>query len=114
VQPGVDDPRRALVHDHRPSWCAAAAAHAGFLGRPGGHAQRLRPRAPEATKWSLRLGVGRRRHGRRVTMWCVRLRTSYLHADLICSGARRRDAYIGTSPLERSYQPSWSTRTAST
>jgi hypothetical protein len=33
VRSGVDDPRRSLVHDHRPSWCAAGA-HAGFLGRP--------------------------------------------------------------------------------
>lgn len=60
VRVGVNDPRRALVHDHGPGW-SGVAVDAWFLVRPGRQAQRLRPEAPEAT-CSLRLG-GRRRHG---------------------------------------------------
>lgn len=51
VRVGVDDPRRALVHDHGPGWSGVAR----LLGRPGRQAQRLRPEAPEAA-CSLRLG----------------------------------------------------------
>lgn len=68
VRPGVDDPGRVLVHDHRPRRrhgrsrhpgvvsvviFTTTAVHAGSLGRPGRRrrrwqAQRLRPRALQA------------------------------------------------------------------